>query len=268
MENELVLITGGSSGLGYSIACLLATHGTQIAVLDVLSPPDSLLQLGGPSTLRFYECDVASANDLATTHARIKGDFGRTPSIVISNAGVMRSGTILQSEMHDIDAVLNINLRAQFLLARQFVHDIQASVARGHWITIASSLGYVGAHSLGAYCASKSGAIAFHETLTTETAGTGLTTTLVCPGQLDTRMFAALQTPNAVLAPVVDTLELAKRVVRVVVRRQAGDVAEPLYARFIPIMRALPSGLQILLRKFAGLDSAAQRLVESENEVQ
>lgn len=249
-DEELVLVTGGASGLGYSIVSLLATKQTHIAILDVVEPSRDLMALR--ADIKFYQCDVSDAAAIAKAHEQMKVDFQRSPTIVVSNAGVMRAKPILELTPSEIDTTFAVNTKSHFLLAKEFI-----PAGSLHFITIASSLASVGAHSLSTYCASKAATVSFHESLTAEVP---ITTTLICPGQLNTRMFSSLATPNAFFAPVVESLEVAKLVVQKVERREAGEFACPLYARYIPLMRALPSGVQRLLRKLAGLDDAARSL--------
>ena len=251
-SSELVLVTGGASGLGQSIVSLLASRRTRIAVLDIIQTNENAFP---GTTIRSYVCDVSSQDDLSRTYRKLESDFGQCPTIVVSCAGIMKLGTIQGMSMIDIDRILGVNLRSHFLLAKEYLPSLLKT--GGHIITVSSALGSVGVHSLAAYCASKAATTSFHESLTAEVAGTGIVTTLISPGQLNSKMFSSVTTPNSFFAPVISTYEVANFIVDKIERREGGIFAMPLYARFIGIMRVLPSGLQVMLRWLSGMDQAA-----------
>lgn len=92
------------------------------------------------------------------------------------------------------------------------------------------------------------------------TGAPNIKTVLVAPGQLSTPLFASVQTPSAFLAPIVEPVELAKEVVRVIDSGCSGEIAMPLYARWIPILGALPVSIQRIARGLSGLDKAMLEL--------
>lgn len=254
---DIVLITGGSAGLGYALAAGIAMKRCKVIVLDVVTPVDPI-----PGSI-FIQCDVASEPALIDVSQQILHNHG-VPTIVISNAGVMRASTILQSTMAEVDLMLNVNLRAQFLLARAFLPAMLNTGARpGQWVTIASSLGYVGVHSLAAYTATKAGTIAFHESLTAELGGTNVTTTMILPGQLNSAMFSGVANPNNFLAPVLDVTQLAREILQKIEGREAGEFGFPLYANYLGLLRVLPSGVSTLVRRMAGMDKAMTDMTAS-----
>lgn len=222
----------------------------KVIILDVVAPVDPI-----PGSI-FIQCDIASEPALQEASQQILRDHG-PPTVVVSNAGIMRASTILQSTMADIDMMLNVNLRAQFLLARIFLPAMLSKEARpGQWVTIASSLGYIGVHSLAAYTASKAGTISFHESLTAELRDTQVITTMILPGQLNSTMFSGVENPNNFLAPVLDVTQLAHEIVQRIENQEAGEFGFPFYANYLGIMRALPSGVSTLVRRMAGMDKA------------
>lgn len=79
---------------------------------------------------------------------------------------------------------------------------------------------------------------------------------LVAPGQLDTPLFAGLQTPSNFLAPVVEPVEIAKEIVRMIDSGCSGEVLMPLYAKWITLLAILPVGVQKIIRGLSGLDGA------------
>jgi hypothetical protein len=69
-------------------------------------------------------------------------------------------------------------------------------------------------------------------------------------------MFGGLKTPSTFLAPVVEPVELAKEIVKIVDSGWSGEVSLPLYSRLAPLLAALPTGLWTIGRAFSGMDGA------------
>lgn len=138
----------------------------------------------------------------------------------------------------------------------------------GTIVTVASVLGKLGAGNLSDYSAAKAGLIAMHTSLRSElssaTAPVGaenIRTILVTPGQLSTQLFAALDTPSNFFGPVVETVELAREIVRMVDAGESGEISMPFYARWIEWNSILPSGMQRILRTVSGIDQAMGKAV-------
>ena len=81
-------------------------------------------------------------------------------------------------------------------------------------------------------------------------------TVLVSPGQVGTPMFGGMRTPSNFLAPVVEPVDLAKEIVRMIDAGWNGEVEAPLYSRWIVLLAVMPVSLQRLVRYMSGLDRA------------
>jgi short-subunit dehydrogenase len=131
---------------------------------------------------------------------------------------------------------------------------------RGTIVTVSSVLGHLGAANLSAYTASKAALLALHHSLRAELAqnpdAKEIKTILVTPGQMGTNMFAGVKTPSNFLAPVVTPAEIGKDIIRLVEKGESGEVALPLYSRYIQILGVLPVGMQHLMRGWSGMDKA------------
>jgi short-subunit dehydrogenase len=130
---------------------------------------------------------------------------------------------------------------------------------RGTIVTVSSVLGHLGSANLSAYTASKAALLAMHHSLRAELAqnpnAKEIKTVLVTPGLMGTKMFAGIKTPNF-LGPVVTPADIAKEIIRLVERGESGEIALPLYSRWIQFLGVMPNGIQQLVRKFSGLDTA------------
>jgi len=93
-------------------------------------------------------------------------------------------------------------------------------------------------------------------------AADNINTILVAPGQLSTSLFGSVKTPSQFLAPVVEPVELAREIVAMVDSRRSGEIRVPFYAEWIPVLQALPAGLQRVIRSWSGLDRAMLESVQ------
>lgn len=147
-----------------------------------------------------------------------------------------------------------------------------ASEVGGTVVTVSSVLGKLGASNLSDYSAAKAGLIAMHSSLRAElgskSAAEGsesIRTILVTPGQLSTPLFSSLRTPNAFLGPVVEPVELAREIVRMIDSGESGEISMPLYARWVEWLGVLPVSMQKIVRSLSGVDSAMESFATAED---
>lgn len=254
-QRDLVLITGGSSGLGKEIAKVFASNHGHVVVLDVLVPNDSQKIEG----VKYYKCDVSDRKQVSMLQNRIKREVGRV-TILINNAGIATGKKLLDMNYDEIEKTIQINLIASFYTIKSFLPDMLL-MQRGYIVTIASVLGYMSPARLSAYGASKSGLIALHESLTYELGPpsinpNGVKTLLICPGQLKTMMFSGVQTPSSLLAPELDPVYVAESVYSAVELGRRGEIRLPFYGNILPIFRAFPWPVVELVRSYSGMDKS------------
>ncbi|KAK5126059.1 hypothetical protein LTR85_011414 [Meristemomyces frigidus] len=263
-DEEVVVVTGGASGLGKIMAEMYGMRGASVAVLDVHKPAKESEGLAG---VHFYQCDVGDAAAVEKAKTEIEKDLG-PPTILLNNAGIVNGKPILSLRPSEIQRNFNVNLLSHFNTIRTFLPGMLASPIGGTIVTVASVLGKLGASHLSDYSAAKAGLIAMHTSLRAElsssnTAPAGaenIRTILVTPGQLSTSLFAGLETPSSFLGPVVEPVELAREIVRMVDAGESGHISMPLYARCIDWLHILPVGLQRFVRACSGVDRAMEDL--------
>jgi len=215
-----VFITGASSGLGAALAAHYAGRGASLGLLarrrSALEDIEQRLCVPCAS----YVADVGDADAMAWIAADYCTQHG-TPDIVIANAGVS-SGT-LGEETDDI-AVLERILRTNVIgLAATLAPFVGPMRKRGSGTLagIASVAGIRGLPGSGAYCASKSAAITWLESLRLELAGSGLRVATVCPGYVETPMTAVNRFPMPFMLGAADA---ARRIARAIDRGRAYSV--------------------------------------------
>ncbi|MCJ1398048.1 hypothetical protein MMC11_001245 [Xylographa trunciseda] len=266
LEEEVIVITGGASGLGRCLAEIYALRGSTVAVLDIRGKEsgDSL------EDVSYYKCDVGDAAAMAHVWARITEELG-LPTILINNAGIVHGKRKLDLSAEDVERTFRVNTISHYRLNSLFLPPLLSRPEGGTIVTISSVLGKLGATQLSAYAASKAALLTYHASMTAELSEThpNIKTILVAPGHLSTELFAGLRkTPlQAFLGPAVEVQELAMKIVTMIDAGRGGIIAEPFYARWIFLLEALPVGLQKVFRGLAGIDTAMSGFTGNRSDV-
>lgn len=178
------------------------------------------------------------------------------PTILINNAGIVNGKPLLDLSIDEIDRSLRVNLLSHFYTLKTFLPGMVRAGA-GTIVSISSVIGQTGAAGLTDYAASKAAITAMHKSLTAELkAYPGIKTVLVSPGQLSTPLFNGVESPNGFFAPVLEPVDVAKEVIAAIDYGSSTVLAMPLYARWIDWMNVMPVGVQAILRKISGVDTA------------
>jgi NAD(P)-dependent dehydrogenase (short-subunit alcohol dehydrogenase family) len=188
---RIALVTGGSSGLGASIAERLAHEGYAVGLTAHSQPEagdrvrDRIRGAGGSAEC--LKADVSSESDVARVFDEIHAALG-APDVVISNAGVWPRALVCDMSVADWDHVIATNLRSTFLVCRAAAQAFRARGADGRIVTVASGAAARGAVRGAHYAASKAGIVAFTKSLAQELAPDGILVNCVAPGTVDTPM--------------------------------------------------------------------------------
>lgn len=255
LSDEVIVVTGGASGLGALIADVYGMRGANVAVVDVQNAEEDKVEEKG---IVYYECDVGDRKQVEEVRKKIEDDLG-TPTILINNAGIVNGKPLLELSPEEIERTFRVNTLSHFHTLQTFLPGMLAS-DRGTIVTISSVLAHLGAANLSDYAASKAALLALHSSLRAELArnpqAQNIRTILCTPGQLSTPMFARVRTPSSFFAPVVAPVDVAKEIIKMVDRGESGEIAVPLYARWIGWLGVLPVGVQSIVRAWSGVDAA------------
>ncbi|KAF2651013.1 short chain dehydrogenase/reductase [Lophiostoma macrostomum CBS 122681] len=255
LSDEVIVITGGVEGLGGLLAETYGMRNANIAVLDNKKVTEDEAEEKG---VLYYDCDVGDAEQVEAVAKEIAEDLG-APTILINNAGIVRPQSILDSTAEDVEKTFRTNTFSHFNTLRTFL-PYMLQERRGTIVTVSSVLGHLGAANLSSYTASKAALLALHHSVKAEIAqlpdGKDIKTILVSPGQMSTKMFEGVQTPSNFFAPLAAPVDVAKEIIKLVEKGEGGEIAVPLYAKWIQILGILPAGVQTLVRRWAGVDTA------------
>ena len=204
---RVVVITGGSRGIGRAIAVRLAD--AQTAVYFNFSGPDPtdadetvrLVKASGGSG-RGLRVNVSSRQDVQAFFNQIVEESGRV-DVLVNNAGVTRDGLLVRMKEEDWDRVLDINLKGAFYCT-QAVAKTMMKQRHGRIINITSVVGVMGNPGQANYVASKAGLIGLTKSTARELASRGITAKAVAPGFITTRMTGDLsdKVKEAMLAQI------------------------------------------------------------------
>src|ERR1700685_2801717 len=190
LNDSVVLLTGGATGIGRAIALDMAAAGATVALGDTniddgLRTVEEIRSAGGQASFR--SCDVAEAEQVAALVDGAVADFGRL-DVLVNDAGI--SGGSSRLHELDIDAwdrTIAVNLRGTFLCARAAIPHLVRR-PRSAMVNIASTYGITGAPLAPSYCASKGGIVNLTRQLAVDYSPDGLRVNAICPGYIDTDM--------------------------------------------------------------------------------
>ncbi|KAJ3404667.1 hypothetical protein HDV05_007044, partial [Chytridiales sp. JEL 0842] len=232
-SEEIIVITGGSHGVGLSLVQKLqAKHRPKkIVVLD-LNPIDSK-----DENVTFIKCDVSNREEVMNVASRIIKDVGQ-PTMLVNNAGIVNGRTFLNTAETQIDKVIGVNLMGPIWLMKAFLPGMMEK-NHGHIVNVASVMAYVGASNMTDYCASKSGLMGFHEALRQEIRHTKVRLTAVFPGLIHTGMFKGVEYSMNWLTRPLETQEVSEAILQALIKNRHGEVKLPFFTVLTPAVRML-----------------------------
>ena len=182
-EGRIVLITGGSRGIGLACAQRFAQDGDRVAITYNSSPP--------PEGFFAVKCDVTSIDDVDAAFTAVEEEFGGPVEILVSNAGVTRDGLLLRMSEEDFTSVIDANLTASFRVAKRAARGMLRA-RTGRIVLMSSVVALLGSGGQANYAASKAGLVGFARSLARELGSRSITVNVVAPGPVATDMTAAL----------------------------------------------------------------------------
>lgn len=196
LENKIVLITGGSRGIGKSIAQECLRQGAIIAFTyrdkdtedQAILLENELTEDGGRA--KAFMSDAASFEDAQKLVADVIAEFG-TLDVLVNNAGITRDTLLMRMTEEQWDAVITTNLKSAFNLTK--AAQIPMLKARsGSIINMSSVVGVKGNAGQSNYAASKAGLIGFTKSVAAELGSRSIRCNSIAPGFIETEMTKSL----------------------------------------------------------------------------
>jgi 3-oxoacyl-[acyl-carrier protein] reductase len=194
LTDRVAIVTGGSRGIGRAISTALAAAGATIVVNyrgNAAAADETIAAItasGGKAIA--IQADVANGDDVKRLFSEVNSAYGRL-DILVNNAGITRDTLMMRMKDDDWDAVLDTNLKSQFLTTRAAISTM-VRARYGRIINITSVVGLMGNAGQANYAAAKAGIIGFTKSVAREIGSRSITVNAVAPGFIDTELTAVL----------------------------------------------------------------------------
>lgn len=207
--NKVVVITGGSSGIGKAAVEKFAREGAAVAIWDVNQTVgkelEILLQTEGLA-VRFIKVNTASLAEVEQATAETVKQFGKI-DVLVNNAGITRDASLQKMTAEQWQQVIDVNLTGVFNCCKA-VSPIMIQNNYGRIINTSSIVGLYGNYGQANYAATKAGVIGLTQTLARELGKNNITVNAVAPGFIATDMIKTI--PEKVIAMMTEKVPLKK----------------------------------------------------------
>jgi NAD(P)-dependent dehydrogenase (short-subunit alcohol dehydrogenase family) len=189
LQGKIVLVTGGSRGIGRSIALAFAAQGSHVVIVGRAQPildrvAKKILRLGAQALP--VSCDVTQKEEVEALRQKIASRLG-TVQILINNAGIAPAASFLEMDDRLWEEVFKVNLTGTYYCCKAFLPKM-VNARWGRIINIASTVAKVAYPNISAYTASKHAVLGLTRALAVETAKFGVTVNAICPGYVRTEL--------------------------------------------------------------------------------
>lgn len=248
---RVVIITGGSSGLGLELAQYHTTHGDIVVIIgrSETKLKQAVELLGSPSMLHIYPLAIQDNEAVRAFCAWIKIHFGRC-DILYNNAGVGTFKPLVEMSIQEVKEMLEANINGVIYMTRAFL-PMMLEQPSGHIVNIASLAGRVASAKASVYAATKAAIIRFSEGLRQEISNKNIHVLCVMPGPIDTpfleRADQSGQYRGKVESYLLSPAYVVKQIIRALEKRQ-WEVTLPFRLRLLSSLYQLcPQALKQIL---------------------
>ena len=194
LSSKVVLLTGGTSGIGLEAAREFLQEGASVCLMGRSEERGReaaarLAQETGAERICFLQGDVKSIEDCGRVVKGMVARFGRL-DVLVNSAGIYREGALEDLGEEELDDILACNVKGVFHMTKAALPALKA--ARGAVVNVSSDAGVHGNYFCTAYCASKGAVVLFTRALALEVAAFGVRVNAIAPGFLSTQQNKTL----------------------------------------------------------------------------
>lgn len=192
VQDKVVLITGGSRGIGAEMVRVFAEQGAKVAFTyrSSVERANTIVAELGSDKVKAYQSDAADFDQAKALIEEVVNDFG-TINVLINNAGITKDNLIIRMSEEEWDKVIETNLKSVFNLSKHGARVMMRN-REGAIINIGSVVGIFGNAGQTNYSASKAGIIGFSKSMAKELGSRNVRCNVVAPGFIETEMTEAL----------------------------------------------------------------------------
>ncbi len=186
LDGKVAIVTGGAKGLGCGMAIGLAEAGADIALVDIVDMTEAkekITALGRRCiTIKTDLSQSGAVEQIVEETVKSLGGI----NILVNNAGIIRRAPFLEFSLKDWDDVMNINIRALFLLSQAAARVMVQQGQGGRIVNVASMLSFQGGIRVPSYTSSKSAVMGLTRLMANELCSHGITVNAIAPGYMAT----------------------------------------------------------------------------------
>ncbi|WP_114604364.1 SDR family oxidoreductase [Staphylococcus sp. EZ-P03] len=190
LNKKVAVITGASSGIGKGIALKLSNEGATVVLVardeNKLDAVSTELRKAGAKNFEIISADVTKREEIDCAVAQAVEEFGKV-DILVNSAGQMKSSQITDGQVEAWDDMIDVNLKGTLYAINAVMPHFQKQ-SSGHIVNIASISGFEVSKTSALYSATKAAVHAITQGLEKELAKTGIRSTSISPGMVDTAM--------------------------------------------------------------------------------
>ncbi|HVV86377.1 MAG TPA: glucose 1-dehydrogenase [Kofleriaceae bacterium] len=194
LADKVVIVTGGSRGIGLAIAgaCLDAGAKVAIASRKQADLDGAAAQLADRGEVAAFACHTGKESDVAALFEQTVARFGKVDGVVNNAATNPYFGPLVDTPDAAIDKTIEVNLKGYLYVARGLVRHARARGGGGAIVNLASVAGLRAAPMQGIYGMTKAAVISMTQTLAFELGGSGIRVNAIAPGLVETRFASAI----------------------------------------------------------------------------
>ena len=181
LDGKIAIVTGGSKGIGYSIAERFTNEGAKVIICS--RSESELSEAAAKIGCESYQLDVSDSKGVKSMVEWFSKKHGQL-DILVNNAGLIRPGRISDTTEEDWDLQINVNLKGPFLMSNIFLPHMNEGSSI---LNISSTVGLRAMRGAVAYCASKGGVVNLTKAMALDLAGK-IRVNCICPAVVDTPM--------------------------------------------------------------------------------